>query len=75
MADDFDGRFYANGKAVLRNPLQVKKPEGGATITMGFRVCTLTEEVSDDAAQTIATALNRMIDSGDIPNGQPKEEA
>jgi hypothetical protein len=64
---DMNGRFYTDGRRVLRAPKKTKR-EGGATITMGFALCELCDYADDSAAAAIATALNRMIDSGEISN-------
>lgn len=53
MGKDFDGSYYAKDRAVWRNLL--RSPTG---ISMGFRVCVLSDGVSDDGAQEIADALN-----------------
>lgn len=53
-----DGRYKAVGNEVLRSPLQT--PTG---ITMGFKVCTVSEHLNDGAAQEIADALNAHMDA------------
>jgi hypothetical protein len=53
MTNKYDGSYYAEGRAVFRHPLQ-----SATGISMGFRVCELSEGVNDEGAQEIADALN-----------------
>lgn len=53
MSDE--GRYYAKGDRVYREPNLKAKPDGTRTITMGFYVCTADSEA---IAQHIAAALN-----------------
>lgn len=55
MKDVFDGRYYADGRSVYRQP---KRNPGTGGLTMGFRVCDLADGVSEEGAQEIADALN-----------------
>lgn len=54
---DANGSYYAHGRYVFRSPK--RNPETGGT-SMGFCVCKIAEDVSDDASQEIADALNAV---------------
>lgn len=53
-----DGRYYAQGRSVFKAPL--RKPSGN--VSMGFRICDLADDISDEGAQMIADALNEAED-------------
>lgn len=53
-----DGSYYAEGRTVHRRPLRTEKPDGTASVTFGTPVCTVSDWLAPDAAQTIADALN-----------------
>lgn len=45
--------YYAEGTAVFKRPVK-----NGTSMTMGFKVCEVSEYLSEDAAKLIAFALN-----------------
>lgn len=53
-----DGRYYADDRSVFRAPLETRHADGTSRIQMGFRVCLVSDYVSDDAPSEIARALN-----------------
>lgn len=56
--DAMDGRYYAASRGRVYKAPVATKTETGQSISVGFPVCTMTEYVGEEAAQTIATMLN-----------------
>lgn len=64
--EPMDGRFYVEGRRVRRRSVKTEHKDGGCSMTLDFPICDLHDAASDHVAKIIATALNRMIDSGEI---------
>lgn len=56
MADE--PLYYAKGDTIHKRPIRTPKDGGGATITIGFPVCQMTDFVGAEGAQFVADALN-----------------
>jgi hypothetical protein len=50
--------YRAEGGYVWKEPVRRKLPEGGESVTIGFRVCRMMPEVGDEAAETVAALMN-----------------
>lgn len=62
----FGGQRIGDAKAVFRAPRSRDAGNGTKSISMGFPVCITHPAAGDAALATIAEALNRMLDAGDI---------
>lgn len=50
--------YYAEGGYVWKNPVEKQRDGGGRSITLGFRVCKVCEDLGDDAAEIVAALMN-----------------
>lgn len=50
--------YYAKGDTIYKRPVRTPNDDGGATISIGFPVCKLTEFVGTDGAQFVVDAFN-----------------
>lgn len=50
--------YYAQNGAVWKHPIHTRNEDGTTSITIGFRVCTMSEMVGPDAAETVAVLMN-----------------
>jgi hypothetical protein len=56
---DTNGSYYAKGGYVWKSPIKKCDDATGSTsLTIGFRVCKMMDEVGDEAAETVAALMN-----------------
>jgi hypothetical protein len=53
-----DGAYYAKDGAVWKEPVTTRKPDGSRVISIGFKVCTMTDVVGEEAAESVAALMN-----------------
>lgn len=53
-----DGSYYAEAGYVWKSPIRKANPGGGASYTLGFRVCKMMPEVGAKAAEVVAELMN-----------------
>ncbi|MEA6930782.1 hypothetical protein ONR30_23660, partial [Salmonella enterica subsp. enterica serovar Kentucky] len=60
IADPRD-RYYGQDGAVWKAPIETRKEAGSTTISIGFKVCTMTDVVGPEAADTVADLMNAGV--------------
>lgn len=60
-----DGRYYAEGRMVLRAPIKTDNADGTSSISIGFPVCKMHEAAADQAA-IMAFLLNQGSAAKDL---------
>lgn len=63
-----DGRYYAEGRMVLRAPIKTDNADGTSSISIGFPVCKMHEAAADQAA-IMAFLLNQGAAAQDLLAG------
>jgi len=68
--------YYAKGSDVWKRPVEIAREAGKKTISLGFKVCTVTDVVGDEGAETVAALLTmaeRYQERGEVrePMGCP----
>lgn len=51
--------YYAKGGSVRKASVHTRNDDGSTSMTLDFPVCSMTSIVGDDAAETLATLMNR----------------
>lgn len=60
-AADPRDRYYGKDGAVWKAPIETRKEGGATTISIGFKVCTMTDVVGCEAADTVADLMNAGV--------------
>lgn len=53
--------YYAKDDTIYKRPIRTPKEGGGATVSLGFPVCTVSEFVGTDGVAAILEAFNSKL--------------
>ena len=58
MTDPRQCPYYAKGRGVWKRPILTKNDDGSATISIGFKICKISDDMEYEAANTVAELMN-----------------